>query len=61
MPLSLTSLKSEDLEGTGKMKVSAQIRGIGRHDQALESLIGSVVARGRVSSISWSLVAEVLE
>jgi len=61
MPLSLTSLKSEDLNGTGKMKVSAQIRGIGRHDQALESLVGRLSLEAGVSSISWSLVAEVLE
>jgi hypothetical protein len=34
--LTLTALKSEDLEGTAKMKVGAQIRGFGRQDQALE-------------------------
>jgi hypothetical protein len=35
----LTALKSEDLEGTAKMKVAAQIRGLGRQDQALEQLV----------------------
>jgi putative Mg2+ transporter-C (MgtC) family protein len=61
MPLSLTSLKSEDVEGTGRMKVSAQIRGVGRHDQALESLVGRLSLEAGVSSISWALVAEVRE
>lgn len=35
-PLSLISLRSEDMEGTPKLKVSAQIRGLGRQDQPLE-------------------------
>ena len=49
----LTALKSEDLEGTAKMKVAAQIRGLGRQDQALEQLVVRLSLEGGVSSISW--------
>jgi len=38
-PLTLTSLRSEDIEGTPKLKVTAQIRGLGRHDADLEQLV----------------------
>jgi hypothetical protein len=34
--LTLTSLRSEDIEGTSRMKVTARIRGIGRQNEALE-------------------------
>ncbi len=37
--LALTALRSEDIEGTPKMKVTAQIRGLGRQDSALEQLV----------------------
>jgi putative Mg2+ transporter-C (MgtC) family protein len=37
--LALTSLRSEDIEGTDKMKVTARIRGLGRQDQVLEQLV----------------------
>ena len=57
----LTALKSEDLEGTAKMKVAAQIGGLGRQDQALEQLVVRLSLEGGVSSISWSVTAQVLE
>jgi putative Mg2+ transporter-C (MgtC) family protein len=60
-PLTLTALKSEDIEGTAKMKVLAQIRGLGRRDQALEQLVVRLSLEGGVSSISWSVTAQVLE
>src|ERR1019366_5338015 len=59
--LTLTALKSEDLEGTAKMKVAAQIRGFGRQDQALEQLVVRLSLEGGVSSISWSVTAQILE
>lgn len=37
--LTLTALRSEDIEGTTKMKVIAQIKGLGRQDEALEQLV----------------------
>jgi putative Mg2+ transporter-C (MgtC) family protein len=59
--LTLTALKSEDIEGTAKMKVAAQIRGLGRHDQALEQMVGRLSLEGSVTSISWALSAQILE
>ena len=59
--LTLTVLKSEDLEGTAKMKVAAQIRGFGRQDQALQQLVVRLSIEGGVSSISWSVTAHILE
>ena len=56
-----TALKSEDLEGTAKMKVAAQISGFGRQDQALEQLVVRLSPEGGVSSISWSVTAQILE
>jgi hypothetical protein len=56
----LTALKSEDLEGTA-MKVAAQIRGLGRQDQALEQLVVRLSLEGGVSPISWSVTTQVLE
>jgi putative Mg2+ transporter-C (MgtC) family protein len=60
-PLALTTLRSEDIEGTNKMKVSARIRGVGRHDQALEQLVARLSLENGVSSVSWALQAEGLE
>lgn len=59
--LTLTALKSEDIEGTAKMKVAAQIRGLGRQDQALEQLVVRLSLEAGVSSISWAVTALVLE
>ena len=60
-PLILTSLRSEDIEGTNKMKVTARIRGLGRQDQAVEQLVVRLSLEGGVSSVSWAVHAEVPE
>ena len=60
-PLTLASLRSEDIEGTNKMKVTAGIRGIGRQDQALEQLVVRLSLDAGVSSVSWAVHAEALE
>lgn len=60
-PLTLTSLRSEDLEGTGKMKVAARIRGLGRQDQALEQLVVRLSLEAGVSSVSWAVHSETPE
>jgi putative Mg2+ transporter-C (MgtC) family protein len=60
-PLMLTSLRSEDIEGTNKMKVTAQIRGMGRQDQPLEQLVVRLSLEPGVSSVSWAVRAEALE
>lgn len=60
-PLTLSSLKSEDIEGTPRMKVTAQIRGFGRHDQSLEQLVVRLSLESGVTSVSWAVFAEGLE
>jgi hypothetical protein len=53
--LTLTSLKSEDIEGTSKLTVSAQIRGLGRQDKPRMSL------EAGMTSARWAVSAQVLE
>jgi putative Mg2+ transporter-C (MgtC) family protein len=60
-PLTLTSLRSEDIEGTPKLKVTAQIRGLGRHDAALEQLVVHLSLEPGVTAVSWSVNSQVLE
>lgn len=60
-PLTLTSLRSEDIEGTNKMKVTARVRGVGRRDQALEQLVARLSLEAGVSSVSWAVYSEALE
>jgi len=59
--LALTALRSEDIEGTPKMKVTAQIRGIGRQHEVLEQLVERLSLEATVSSVSWTVHAQVLE
>jgi len=60
-PLTLTSLRSEDIEGANKLKVTARIRGLGRQDKGLEQLVLRLSLEAGVSSVSWAVQAEVLE
>jgi putative Mg2+ transporter-C (MgtC) family protein len=60
-PLALTALRSEDIEGTDKMKVTARIRGVGRQAQALEQLVARLSLERGVSSVSWAVHTEELE
>jgi putative Mg2+ transporter-C (MgtC) family protein len=60
-PLTLVGLRSEDIEGTNKMKVTAQIRGFGRRHDALEQLVVRLSLEAGVSSVSWAARAEALE
>jgi putative Mg2+ transporter-C (MgtC) family protein len=59
--LTLTSLRSEDIEGTNKMKVTARITGLGRQDEALEQLVVRLSLEPGVSSVFWAVHAEVSE
>lgn len=59
--LTLTSLRSEDIESTNKMKVAARITGLGRQDEALEQLVVRLSLEAGVSSVSWAVHAEVPE
>lgn len=60
-PLTLTSLRSEDIEATPKLKVTAQIRGLGRQDSVLEQIVVRLSLESGVSSISWAVNSQVLE
>lgn len=60
-PLTLGALRSEDIEGTNKMKVTAQIRALGRRDAALEQLVVRLSLEAGVSSVSWAVRAGELE
>ncbi|MGP0076316.1 MAG: MgtC/SapB family protein [Bryobacteraceae bacterium] len=59
--LMLTALRSEDIEGTPKMKVTAQIKSLGRQDEALEQLVVRLSLEAGVSAVSWSVRPQVLE
>jgi putative Mg2+ transporter-C (MgtC) family protein len=59
--LTVTSLKSEDIEGTPKLKVSALIRGMGRQDEPLEQLAARLSLEAGLTSVSWAVSAQVLE
>jgi putative Mg2+ transporter-C (MgtC) family protein len=59
--LTLTALRSEDIEGTQKMKVTAQIRGLGRQDEPLEQLVVRLSLEAGVSSVSWAVHHEIIE
>lgn len=57
----LTSLRSEDIEGTPRMKVTAQIRSLGRQDQVLEQLVVRLSLEAGVSAVSWMVHPAALE
>jgi putative Mg2+ transporter-C (MgtC) family protein len=59
--LTLAGLRSEDIEGTNKMKVTSQIKGFGRQDDALEQLVVRLSLEAGVSSVSWAVRGEILE
>lgn len=59
--LMLVALRSEDIEGTPKMKVSAQIKSLGRQDEALEQLVVRLSLEAGVSAVSWSVQPQGLE
>ena len=59
--LILAGLRSEDIEGTNRMKIAAQIKGIGRQDDALEQLVVRLSLEPGVSSVSWAVHSEMLE
>lgn len=59
--LTLTALRSEDIERTSKMKVTAEIKGLGRQDHALEQLVVRLSLEAGVSSVSWAVHSQILE
>jgi putative Mg2+ transporter-C (MgtC) family protein len=59
--LSLISLRSEDIEGTPKLRVSAQIRGLGRQHEPLEGMVGRLSLEPGVTAVSWAVSAQAIE
>lgn len=59
--LALIALRSEDIEGTDRMKVTSRIRGIGKQHQALEQMVVRLSLERGVSSVSWAVQPEILE
>jgi hypothetical protein len=43
------------------MKVTSEIKGLGRQDEALEQLVVRLSLEARVSSVSWAVRSQVLE
>jgi putative Mg2+ transporter-C (MgtC) family protein len=61
-PLTLVTLKSEDIEGTPtRLRVTAQLRAASRQDQALEQLVSRLSLEPGVSSVSWALSTQLME
>ena len=59
--LLLTSLGSEDLEGSPKLKVSAKLKGVDSKDQELEDLVARLSLEPAATSVSWSIRTSVME
>jgi putative Mg2+ transporter-C (MgtC) family protein len=59
--LTLVGLRSEDIEGTNKMKVTAQITGLGRQHDSLEQLVVRLSLEAGVSAVSWAVRTQMLE
>jgi putative Mg2+ transporter-C (MgtC) family protein len=59
--LTLIGLRSEDIEGTSKLRVSAQIRGLGRQNEALEQMVARLSLEAGVTSVSWAVTAQAIE
>jgi hypothetical protein len=43
------------------MKVTSEIKGLGRQDEALEQLVVRLALEAGVSSVSWAVRSQVLE
>jgi putative Mg2+ transporter-C (MgtC) family protein len=60
-PLTLSGLKSEDIEGTDKLRVTARLRGLGPRDETLEQIVVRLSLEPGVSSVSWSVTTQPME
>jgi putative Mg2+ transporter-C (MgtC) family protein len=57
-PLTLKSLKSEDIEPTGKVEVQAVLTSTGRQNILLEQIVSRLSLEPGVTSVSWEITAE---
>jgi uncharacterized membrane protein YhiD involved in acid resistance len=56
--LLLKSLKSEDVEPTGKVEVHAVLTSTGRQNLLLEQIVGRLSLESGVTGVSWEIIAE---
>ena len=57
LPLTLQSLHSEDLNGTGKVEVRANFQSNGRQDAMLENVVGRMSLEPEITAVSWNVVS----
>jgi putative Mg2+ transporter-C (MgtC) family protein len=57
-PLTLKSLKSEDLEHTDKLEVQAVLTSTGTQNSLLEQIVSRLSLESGVSGVSWEITAE---
>jgi putative Mg2+ transporter-C (MgtC) family protein len=59
--LRLKSLKSADIEGTPKLRVLAQVLGVGRQDGPIEGMVAHLSLEPGVTSVSWTAQEPTIE
>jgi putative Mg2+ transporter-C (MgtC) family protein len=57
----LQSIHSEDVEGTDRMRIRADLSTQGRHNEILEQIVTRLSFEPGVSALSWSIVPMALE
>jgi putative Mg2+ transporter-C (MgtC) family protein len=57
-PLLLRSLKSDDVEHTGKVEVQAILTSTGRQNSLLEQIVSRLSLESGVTGVSWEIIAE---
>lgn len=57
----LTTLQSEDLESTDRVRVSASLRTPGRNDACMEELVSRISLEPTVNAIRWQVETPVVE
>lgn len=57
----LQSIHSEDVEGTDRMRIRADLSTQGRHNEILEQIVTRMSFEPGVSALSWSIVPTALE
>ena len=57
-PLTLRSLKSEDIENTGRVEVHALLTSTGRQNLLLEQIVSRLSLEPGVTGVSWEIIAE---
>ena len=58
LPITLQSLHSGHLNGTGKVEVHANFYSNGRQDAMLETVVGRISLVEEITAVSWQLVTQ---